>query len=479
MTLLFIGRKQELETLRRLLTKNVASLVVIQGRRRIGKSRLIQEFAKNYKFYQFSGLPITKNTTEQAQRDEFARQLARQTEFPEIYADDWSKLFILLFEKINQGRCIVLFDEISWMGSKDPDFLGKLKNAWDIYFKQNPELMLVLCGSVSSWIEQNILSNTGFVGRISYRLTLDELPLEDCSHFWLNKGSYVSAYEKFKILSVTGGVPRYLEEIRPELSAEENIKDLCFIKGGILVNEFNDIFSDLFSTRSSTYKKIVQALSNGSQDIKGICNILNIRQTGFISEYLEDLVKSGFITRDYTWHIESGEVSKLSYFRLSDNYLRFYLKYIDKNYLRIENNEFAFKSLGSLPSWEGIMGLQFENLVLKNRKYIKTSLGVLPEEVISDNPFFQKTTSRYSGCQIDYLIQTKFGGLYICEVKFSKHPIMPTIIKEVKAKLDKLHYPKGFSCRPILIHVNGVHDDVVDSGFFASIIDFTQLLSSI
>lgn len=476
MAIPFIGRQQELKTLLKLLKKNVASLVVIQGRRRIGKSRLVEEFAKDYRFYQFSGLPVTRETTAQSERNEFSRQLSAQTGLPEVYADDWSKLFILLTEKIKNGRIIVLFDEISWMGSKDPDFLGKLKNAWDLYFKKNPELMLVLCGSASNWIERNILSNTGFVGRISYRLTLDELPLQDCNKFWLTMGRYISAYEKFKVLSVTGGVPRYLEEIKPELSAEENIKDLCFIKGGTLVNEFNDIFSDLFSLRSPTYKKIVQALSNGPQQIKDICDTLNVTQAGFISEYLEDLVKSGFITRDYTWHIASGEISKLSHFRLSDNYLRFYLKYIDKNRQRIENNEFAFKSLASLPGWEGIMGLQFENLVLKNRSYIKECLHISPEEVISDNPFFQRKSGRYSGCQIDYLIQTKFGGLYICEAKFSKHPIAPTIINEVQKKLDSLHYPKGFSCRPILIHVNGVQEEVIDSGFFAKIIDFGGLL---
>ncbi|WP_238375380.1 AAA family ATPase [Rickettsia massiliae] len=474
----FIGRQQELQTLSKLLKKNVASLVVIQGRRRIGKSRLVEEFAKNYTFYQFSGLPPVHETTAQSERNEFSRQLAIQTKLPELYADDWNKLFILLADKVTTSRCIILFDEISWIGSKDPDFLGKFKNAWDLYFKKNPKLLFILCGSVSSWIENNILSNTGFVGRISYRLTLDELPVQDCSKFWLKAGHYISAYEKFKVLAVTGGIPRYLEEIKPELSAEENIRDLCFIKGGALVNEFNDIFSDLFSTRSPTYKKIIQVLANGAQDIKTICNMLNIGQTGFISEYLDNLMKSGFISRDYTWHITSGEVSKLSHFRLSDNYLRFYLKYIDKNRLRIENNEFTFKSLASLPGLETIISLQFENLVLKNRKYIKECLYITPEEVISDNPFFQKKTTRYPGCQIDYLIQTKFGGLYICEIKFSKHPITYSIIDEVQKKLDRLYYPKGFSCRPVLIHVNGVHEDVIDSGFFAAIIDFGNLLTA-
>lgn len=127
----FIGRAEELSALKRFLRKKTASLIVVKGRRRIGKSRLIEEFAKDFTFYSFAGLAPTEETTAQSQRDEFARQLSEQTGLPEVKADDWSKLFLLLFEKIKRGRIILLFDEISWMGSEDPDFLGKIKNAWD------------------------------------------------------------------------------------------------------------------------------------------------------------------------------------------------------------------------------------------------------------------------------------------------------------------------------------------------------------
>ncbi len=472
----FIGRQKELQTLTNLFKKNAASLVVIQGRRRIGKSRLLEEFAKKYSFCTFSGTPPNKLTTKQSQLDEFSRQLSVQTTLPEIKADDWSKLFLLLADKTKQGRMVVIFDEVAWMGSKDPDFLGKFKNAWDSHFKKNPKLIFILCGSTSVWIEKNILSSTGFVGRISYRMTVDELPLSDCNKFWAKLGEQISPFEKFKVLAITGGIPRYLEEIKPSLSAEENIKDLCFIRGGTLVNEFDDIFSDLFSYRSNSYKKIIKVLANGSLEIKDICQKLLVKQSGYISEYLEDLIKSGFITRDYTWHLISGKVSKLSHFRLSDNYLRFYLRYIDQYKLKIEKGDFDYRSLTTLANWDTIMGLQFENLVLKNRRHIKDILRVKPDEIISDNPYFQRKTSRHAGCQIDYLLQTKFGNLYACEIKFSRNEIQPTILDEMKKKLDSFYYPKGFSCRPVLIHVNGVHDQVKESGYFAEIIDFGKFL---
>lgn len=473
----FVGRKEEMQDLRLLLQKKTSSLVVVQGRRRIGKSRLIEEFAKEYRFYEFAGIAPNEKTTAQSQRNEFSKQLSMISELPEVQADDWSKLFLLLASNVKEGRCIILFDEISWMGSKDPDFLGKLKNAWDIYFKKNPELILILCGSISIWIEENILSSTDFMGRISLTLTLKELSLKESCQFLADIGGTRSFYEKFKILSVTGGVPRYLEEIQSSLSSEENIKRLCFSKKGILYKEFNDIFTDLFFKKSEFYKNVVNLLINGPLEYNEFRQALGVGKSGHLSKYLNNLIKSGFVSRDYTWRLNTGVESRLSHYRLSDNYLRFYLKYIEKNKGKIEHEHFDMRSLISLPGIESIFSLQFENLVLNNRKLIWQKLSIYGEEILSDNPFFQRKTIRGAGCQIDYLIHTRFNTLYICEIKFSKKEIGASVINEVKQKIDRLIAPKGFSYRPVLIHVNGVNDEVIESGFFSSIIDFSELAS--
>ena len=108
--------------------------------------------------------------------------------------------------------------------------------------------------------------------------------------------------------------------------------------------------------------------------------------------------------------------------------------------------------------------------------YIWQVLGIKPEDILSENPFFQHKTTRQSGCQIDYMIQTRFGSLYVCEIKVSRHPVGYKIIDEVQEKIGKLKRPKGLSCRPVLIHVNGIHDSVVESGYFSDLIDFGQAL---
>ncbi|MCX6990690.1 MAG: hypothetical protein NTX49_06490 [Chlamydiae bacterium] len=130
-----------------------------------------------------------------------------------------------------------------------------------------------------------------------------------------------------------------------------------------------------------------------------------------------------------------------------------------------------------LSSWSSVMGFQFENLVLSNRKIIHEVLGIDVSEIVNDNPFFQRKTKNKSGCQIDYFIQTKFGTCYLCEVKFSSKEVTESVIDEVKQKITSLSLPKNLSIRPVLIHVCGVDEKVIESDFFSSIIDFNVLLN--
>ena len=123
------------------------------------------------------------------------------------------------------------------------------------------------------------------------------------------------------------------------------------------------------------------------------------------------------------------------------------------------------------------MGLQFENLVVHNRKAVWQLAGIPPEEVVMDGPFFQSATKKQPGCQIDYMIQTRFNNLYICEIKFSKNAIEKTIISEIEEKRHRLKIPRAFSIRPILIHVNGVEESILDEGYFDKVIDFGELLT--
>ena len=474
---MFIGRQNEIEILNNEVDKGMARLVVIRGRRRIGKSRLVEEFVKRnqLKAYTFSGILPVKRTTAKMQLEEFSRQMARNG-LPRVVSDDWGDLFWTLASHTSNGRIVIFLDEISWMGSKDAEFLSKLKNAWDLHFKQNPELILILCGSVSSWIEEEILNNPAFLGRISRKMLIQELPLQECHQFWEHSIQTVSAYDKFKLLGVTGGVPRYLEEIDPGMPAEENVRQLCFRKEGLLYDEFDKIFSDLFGRKTASYRRIIYSLIQSPKTQSEIFDDLGIARGSKVSRFLKELILAGFVQRDHTWNIRSQKMSELSRYRLSDNYLRFYLKWIEPNQIKITQDDFDHKSLSSLPNWDGIMGLQFENLVLNNRKLIINQLELLPDNVVCHGAYFQKQNQSQPGCQIDYMVQTSQDFLYVCEIKFSKKPLGVNIIKQVQEKIQRLKRPKHFSVLPILIYVGQLSKPLIDANYFVKLIDCSKLL---
>jgi AAA+ ATPase superfamily predicted ATPase len=477
----FYGRDDELAGLRALTTKKTASLVAVTGRRRNGKSRLIEEFARRtrgYRYLSLSALPPEQGVDEATQREAIARSLERQLQLPPLAHEDWGDLFAHIAHNTARGRWIVLLDEVSWMARHDPAFLGKLKNAWDQQLKRNDTLILVLCSSVSSWIEENLLSSTGFVGRVSWTVRLEQLPLEHCTSFPGLRAEHNAPYDVLKMLAVTGGVPKYLEEFLGELTAEQNIRRLCFRPEGLLFREFDQIFHTLFDQRSATYRQLVQALARGRLDLTGICEALGRPKGGVISAYLDDLVTAGFLAKEPSWELRTGRPRRQYLYRIKDNYLRFFIRYVDSRRLEIENLRFADKPLETLPGWDGVMGLQFENLVLQNRQEIWRRCGLTAGEIAQEGPFYQTPTTRREGCQVDYLIQTTQGPLFVCEVKFSRTPLRAEVVDEVREKLRKLVKPRHTSIFPVLVQVNGVAPSVVEAGFFARVIDFGDALTA-
>ncbi len=279
----FIGRKKEFQKLNDLRERRNARLVVVKGRRRVGKSRFIAEFARMHqeksKFFSFTGLAPAKEITLQTQLDHFGRQLSLYLKTPNVTFNDWMDALIYLSHHISAGD-IILFDEISWMGSHDPAFVSKLKVWWDLTISPLDHVLLIFCGSISTWIEDNILNSTAFFGRVSLALTLDPLSISESSALLKGVEFKGSPFEFYKVLSVFGGIPWYLEHINPKEMADKNIKNLCFQKDGLLVNEFNRIFNDLFNGRGGVYKKILESLKDGMKTLAEIREAISYSHSG-------------------------------------------------------------------------------------------------------------------------------------------------------------------------------------------------------
>lgn len=472
---MFVGRDRELHDLRRLLKGQSASFVTCRGRRRIGKSTLIREFGKEAAlFLQFEGLPPRPGLSNADQLAAFSQQLSVQTKLPKVTLESWPQAFQLLAGILKDEWTVILLDEISWMGSSDPDFAGHLKAAWDNWFKPHRKLVLVVCGSVSAWIEQTILRNTGFVGRTSWDIVLEELPLAACDAFWGKARARIHAEEKLTVLAVTGGVPRYLEEIDSRETAEQSIHRLCFRQEGILFREFDQIFSDVFGRRAQAYREILRALVRGSRTLSEISEELGKERSGHMTDYLHDLVVGGFVAKDPVFNPANDQQARTEKYRLRDNYSRFFLKYVEPRRARIERGLLQSFSLEQLPEWNAILGLQFENLILNHVSELLRVLDLERTPVLSATPYVQRPTARRPGCQIDLLITTRHS-LHVVEIKHRKR-IGTSVLREVRDKVDRIPAGARRSVRTALVYEGELEDAVSKEGYFDHIIPFSRLL---
>lgn len=477
----FIGRREYLEDLESLWRKATSSLVACRGRRRIGKSTLIREFARRTAgdYIEIEGLPPDSQMTNQRQLDHFVEVLAAQTAASKEPVSNWVEAFQRLDGQIDdERRTVVLLDEVSWMGGYDLNYPGALRTAWERFFHRHQRLVVAVCGSVSTWIRENILDNTGFTGRFSRDYVLPELTLRECAEFWRCAKDRVMPREILDVLSVTGGVPRYLEEVDPGLSAEENIRRMCFSTSGELYKDFDAIFSPLFGTETELKRRILAALSDAPLSGAELAVRFGLKRSGRMSAVLRELKEGGFISDDPGLNPATGAGSRVGKYRLKDNYTRFYLKYVMPRKAQIEAGSFRFASLGTLPEWNAVMGLQFENLIVNNAMSLLPFLHLGNSIVESAAPYRNArrgASGDKGGCQVDLLIQTPMTA-YVVEIK-RKREIDESIISEMQQRLSRLPLRKGMSPRPVLVYDGELAPSVEGSGYFDAIIPAAKLLS--
>ena len=468
---IFTGRSSEIDLIRTQLRMESSRIVVINGRRRIGKSTLAEKIAEGYNFFSFSGLAPEQCLETDKSKDQlrhFIEQLSEKTKKNYNPCSSWLEALYLLAREIpDNEKTVVLFDEISWMGMDDHNFVGKLKVWWDTKIAHGKNVLLIFCGSVSTWIEKNIINSTAFYGRISLTINLQPLSISESVEFLRKKNFRWSPFEIYTVLAVTGGVPWYLEQIDPLLSAERNIENLCFKRSGLLRNEFNTIFNDVFSRHGEIYNKILVSLSEGAKTLVELRKDVNYVSGGQLTEIMDNLILCGFITKHRQWSLKTKKLGKQSIYRISDPYIHFYLKYMRSSVVEGRDNR--------LPkNFNSIIGIQMETLLIQNRELILKLLEV--SHPVMDNPYIQRATVRKPGCQIDYLVQTEMGNLYLCEFKFRRGILDREIIDEVQQKIKRLIIPRGTAVVPVLFSVGEVSESVYESNFFYKIIDLCDLL---
>ena len=474
---MFSGRNYYINLLEELLKKPLSSVVTCRGRRRVGKSTLFEEFARRNgcRFLKLEGRAPGEGVDDREQREAFGLQLAEQSPLPRLTPEDWPQAFKLLDSVLFERPewTVLLLDEISWMGGSSKTFASDLKIAWDNHLKKHDRLIMVICGSVSSWVTENFVESTGFVGRRSYDFILPELPLDEAVGFWNGVREQRTSREMLDVLSVTGGVPRYLEEMDLSLPADENIRRSFYRPEGYLYQDFAAIFDRVLGQKKERCRRILEVISEGATTVSEIAAALGVERSGYLSADLKNLDVAGFIAGERGINPETGELALQIRYRIKDCYTHFYLKQVLPERERIEKGLYESVSLAHTEGWDARMGRQFETLVLNNFKALLPLLGLSGVSVLSAAPY-QKRGRKGEGCQIDLLVQTE-AIAYVVEIK-RKRLIGESIAADVTQKVARLPLRKGISVRTALVYEGELEESLVRRQVFDFLIPARKLL---
>jgi len=448
---MFIGRTQEMARLQELYDSPLSHIAVVYGRRRIGKSALISRFAEGKPwYYSFEGIEGERT---HAQIVHVAEALKRQTGdsiLGNVVFPHWDAVFAYLTENLlkkasRRKKLILVFDELQWLAAGRGRLISLIKYYWDNHWKQH-NVLLILCGSLASFMVQRVIHSKALYGRISLELLIKGLAPGEAAAFF---DARRSREEVLKYLLVVGTVPRYLELVQHNRSFTVNMNRLFFSPQAVLKDEINRIFYSQFKEKT-LYRAIVEYMQDSIRSLDDISRAQKISTGGGLKRYLTIMEESDII-RSYVSFGKIAE-SRDRRYTLSDEYLRFYFKYIGPNRETIDESTSArlFELLcgASFDIW---LGLAFERFCLKHAHHIARILG-FEDTVLRAGPYFVRGDSAF---QIDLLYLRSDKVIVMCEIKFHATPVSTAVIPEIRRKIDLFPLPAGHSLETALISVHG------------------------
>lgn len=404
-----IGRTAEIKQLKNALENNQSELLVVFGRRRVGKTYLIRQYYKEELIFETSGL-YGGNMADQLYQFniELSKRKRRENPVPKTWMDAFAELGNYINSLRTKKKKVIFIDEFPWLATAKSKFLMAFENFWNNYCTRRTDLVVVLCGSAASFMIQKIIRNKGGLhNRISRKIRLLPFSPKETADFLKNKGIDYTAYDILQLYMTLGGIPHYLDKLEKGLSMAQNIDMLCFKKDALLKQEFNELFTSLFDN-SERHLKIIRTLaqSNKGMSRSELMKKSMLPSGGDLSLKLAELSESGFIT-EYQFF---GNRKHLTLYRLTDEYSKFYLKFMDKN---LNNDDGNWVSLSQSHQFQIWAGFAFESLCLKLIQQIKKALKIEAVYTVSSCWYNDEA-------QIDLVIDRADNIINICEIKFSK-----------------------------------------------------------
>ena len=415
-----VGREEEIREMNERYDSGKPEFIAVYGRRRVGKTYLIDEALKDRITFRHSGLsPVDEQNHKNGLKEQlrhFYLSLQLQGMKKSKCPTSWLEAFFMLerhLQSIDNGsRQVVFLDELPWMDTPRSGFITALEAFWNGWAYHRDTMMLVVCGSATSWMTDKLINNYGgLYGRLTRRIKLDPFTLSECERFFQSKGITLSRYDIAQGYMVVGGIPYYLDYIRKGLSLAQNIDRMFFAEGAKLRDEYDRLFASVFSNPDQM-KSIVQLLGTRHSGFtrQEILTKTGLDDGGAVTKLLKALEVSDFIKS----YIPFGKGKRDLHYKLTDPFCLFHLKFLQgQNEI---DPDFWMHNVASqsVSAWRGIA---FEELCFSHIGQIKKALDILGVSS-KQSAFVVKGDGETEGMQIDLLIDRKDNVLNLCEMKF-------------------------------------------------------------
>ena len=412
-----IGRKEETRILHELALSGESEFVVIYGRRRVGKTFLVRETFQNDFFFCYTGIA---NRNARQQRTEFAKVLREHgwapkdgsADVPDNWFDAFDALRALITNENTKDRLLIFIDEMPWMDNKKSDFVPAFENFWNGWASGQKNIMLIVCGSATSWITKKIFRNKGgLYNRTTRQISLKPFTLAECGEYYDSRGVAMNTQDLIESYMIFGGIPYYLHLIEKRYSLALNVDRICFSESAPLRYEFDRLLDTLFANPAK-YIEVLEALHTKKQGLtrEAIANRIDFGNGGNLTRILLELEECGFIRK----YKPFGKGKNGALYHLADPFIAFHLAFIRKT--DSENYWSSYVDNAAHRAWSGYA---FEQVCLAHIKQIKEALGI--SGVHSDvSSWISRGGGK--GAQIDLVIDRADRVINLCEIKFSKAP---------------------------------------------------------
>ena len=414
-----IGREKEVKELLRVYRSNQAEFVAIYGRRRVGKTYLVDETFRDKITFRHAGLsPLEENRKSplKSQLEQFYYSLLnagmKRGHQPGSWLEAFYMLETFLEERDNGDRQVVFLDELPWLDTARSGFLTALEGFWNGWACYHKNIMLIVCGSASSWILDKLINNHGgLYGRVTYEIKLEPFSLKECEAFFASNDIRLSRFDITQSYMIFGGIPYYLRYFESDMSLAQNVDNLLFSKRAKLQNEYDRLFQSVFES-PEYFKSIIELLytRNAGYTKKEITDRLGLSDGSRMTDALRALTASDFVIR----YVPFGVSKRKEHYKLVDPFCIFWLHFVKSRSVPDEQFWLSNQKSPAIIAWRGFA---FELLSFNHISQIKHALGI--SGVAATYSAWSKKSDDTDGAQIDLIVERGDNVLNICEMKFT------------------------------------------------------------